>query len=294
MPTWRFDRIAQYLMSEHDLTRAHIAAPHVLEAWLARDAYHWRGVFLSLGIGAIVPLLGYLVLGWPAKLLFVALTLDAVVLWLCEALKGVLAYRRVAEERAHHDEAADVLAVIEGLDRPRLPPNRDLFAATPKARLYRSAVPPREENAMMPWYLLIFGTFFTAMFLLLVVWTVPAAAPWLLAGVAVRIGVSALRTIRANRDSGSRPELLSEASLPTMTLMLSLYPAFVLLSVAKVDLRAYDPRLVSGLVLGLYFVVAASLAWRGWRRVNAVSATLRAFIARDRAQMQARVRQING
>jgi len=98
MLNWRFDRIAQYLMSERDVTRAHIASPHVLEAWEALDAHHWRGVFLSLGIGAVVPLLGYLVLGWSANLLLLALalaltlTLDAVVLWFCEAMKGVLAH----------------------------------------------------------------------------------------------------------------------------------------------------------------------------------------------------------
>jgi len=294
MLTWRLDRIAQVLMTERDVTRAHIAAPHVLKAWEARDAHHWRGVFLSLGVGAVVPLLGCLVLGWSPKLLVLALTLDVVVLWFCEALKGVLAYRRVAEERAHHDEAADVLAVIDGLERPRLPPNRDLFAPTPKGRLYMSVVPPREENTIMPWYWLIFALFFAGVFLLLIALTVPAAAPWLLGGAALRIGVSALRTIRASRDSASRPELLSEASLPTMTLMLSLYPAFLMLSATNIDLRDYDPRLVGGLVLGLYFVVAASLAWRGWGRVNAAAAALRAFIARDRMHMQARVRQING
>ena len=92
MLNWRFDRIAQYLMSERDVTRAHSASPHVLEAWEARDAHHWRGVFLSLGIGAVVPLLGYLVLGWSANLLLLALTLDAVVLRFCEAMKGVLAH----------------------------------------------------------------------------------------------------------------------------------------------------------------------------------------------------------
>jgi len=36
------------------------------------------------------------------------------------------------------------------------------------------------------------------------------------------------------------------------------------------------------------------LAWRGFGRVNAAAAALRAFIARDRAQLQARVRAING
>jgi len=96
----------------------------------------------------------------------------------------------------------------------------------------------------------------------------------------VRIGVSALRTVRASRDSASRPELLSEASLPTMTLILSLYPAFRLLSATKIDVRHDDPRLVGGLVPGRYFVVATSLAWRGWGRVNAAAAALGAFIAR--------------
>lgn len=144
------------------------------------------------------------------------------------------------------------------------------------------------DVAMLSWYFLISGAFFTGVFLLLVWRTVPAAATWLLAGVAARIGVCALRTVRASRDSASRPELLSEASLPTMTLMLSLYPAFVLLSFTKIDLRNYDPRLVGGLVLGLYFVVAASLAWRGWGRVNAAAAALRAFIACGRAPHSSR------
>lgn len=294
MPTWRLDRLAVGLLTEQDVLRAHIAAPHVLASWEARDARHWRGVFLGLGLGAVLPLAGCLLLDWPPGVLVVALTLDVVALWLGEALKGALAYLRVAEERTHHEEAADVLAVIEGLERPTLPPRRDLLAPRPRARLHVSRAAPREDNPLAPWLGLLVGGFFAGVCGLIVAWMLPAAAPWLLGAATLRLGITALRALRARRDSASRPELLGEAALPTVALMLSLYPAFILIETLDIDLRAYDARTTGALVLGGYFLVAGALAWRGWARVQAAGAALRAFIARDREQMLERVRQVNG
>lgn len=42
------------LLTELEVTRAHIAAPHVLAAWEARDAYYWRRVHLGFLVGAAV------------------------------------------------------------------------------------------------------------------------------------------------------------------------------------------------------------------------------------------------
>jgi len=64
------------LLTELDVTRAQIAAPHVLAAWEARDAYYWRRVHLGFLVGAAVLLVGCVALQWSVAVVLVAIVLD--------------------------------------------------------------------------------------------------------------------------------------------------------------------------------------------------------------------------
>lgn len=116
------------LLEDYDVTRAHMAAPYVLAEWEKRGARYWRGAFLNPFVGAIIPLLGCLAFGWPSGLVLLALTVDVAMLWICDIAKMMLAPSCVEEERAHHDEAGDVLAVIHALN------SRDVIRDLPLAR----------------------------------------------------------------------------------------------------------------------------------------------------------------
>jgi hypothetical protein len=296
MLSWGFNRMALRLLDQHDVARAHIAAPHVLEAWETRGVRYWRSAFLSPFVGAIVPLVGCVVLGWTPGLVLLALTVDVATLWLGEVMKTLLARSRVDEERAHHHEAGDVLAVIHALERPRLPTHRDLLAQapTPRRRLYVSALPstmhdPSDRPGFIGITLLWVG-----LFALLVAMTQPELAPWLLASAALRLSVSVLRTLRARRDPGPRPELLSEAGIPTAALLLALYPSVLLMMKLSIDIGTIGRQNLALLLLGLHLLVAGGLATLGLRRIRRATTELRAFVARDLEQLNQRVRQING
>jgi hypothetical protein len=294
MLTWCISHLAARLLEQRDVARARIAAPHVLGEWEARGSRFWRGAFVSPFVGAIVPLVGCLVLGWTPGLVLLALTADVAVLWVCDAVKRLLARSRVDEERAHHDEAGDVLAVIHALRRPRLPLGRDLLARTPRRRLYVSALPshldrPQDRQALIgvTFFLFVLFAFFVAM-------TSAHAVPLLLAGATLRLGVCVLRTMRARRDSGPRPDLLPEAGIPTLSLMLALYPAFVVLAGLDIDTSAIGSQGLALCALSLHLVVAGVISALGIRYVHRATTELRAFVARDPTQLEERLRRING
>ena len=294
MFAWGLGRLTVRLLEEHDVTRAHIAAPHVLAAWQAHDARYWRSTFFSLALGAAVPLLGCLLLGWTPGVMLAALTADVMALWLCDGLKQVLASHRVEEERAHQAEAYDVLAVIRALERPRRPTQRDLLAPAPRPQLYLSVA---AGGAMSSWdRKVMYGLalFLMSLVALVIAVSVPAAAPWLFAAAVLRVGLSALRTLRARRDSGPRPDLLPESGIPTMALYLAVYPAVMFCLVFDVKFREFEAQGLALVMLGLHVAIAGWLAWLGVRRVRRTEEDLRAFAARDREQLRARVRQVNG
>jgi hypothetical protein len=292
---WSLDRAREErLLSEHDVTRAHIAAPHLLIAWETRDARHWRRTFWNLLLGAAIPLLGCLLLQWPPTTLLVALLLDLQVLWLGDALKPLLAPRRAREERAHEDEAADVMAVVEALRRPRQPVGRDLLAAAPQAGFYVGRLRERFDP---PWVramgALLLATL-PVLSLIGVWWLAPDAFPWLLAGATLRLGGSALSTLRAGRDPGPRAELLAEADTPTLALLAVWFPALLVAPLVERWAASLEPQSLALLLLLAYLLAAAGVAALGLRRVRRFAADLRAFIARDREQLRQRVRQVNG
>lgn len=294
MLTWIVKHLASRPLEPHDVTRAHLAAPHVLEAWQTRTARHWRNAFLGPVIGSLVPLAGCLVLGWTPGMVLLALTTDVATLWLCDAMKWVLARSRVEEERAHHQEAGDVLAVIHALRRPRLPTQRDLLARSPRPQLLLSALPSQLDPASDRPVWIGMTLFATLLFGFLVARTAPDVAPWLAVAALLRLAVCAIRTRQARRDAGPRPDLLPEAGIPTAVLCLALYPSFLILAELNPELAPFGRESLALLLLGLHLAVAAGLGMLGLRRIGLATKELREFVARDLVQLQQRVRQING
>ena len=290
---WGLGKLRTRLLEEHDVVRAHLAAPMVLAEWEARGARHWRRAFLTPVTGTVMPLVGCLLLEWSPGLVLLALTVDVAMLWLCDAAKGLLARSRVDEERAHLDEAGDVLAVIDALHEPRLPSNRDLLAPMPRRRLYLAALPSTlHDPSDRPLFIGV-TLMFCVLFGAIIVIVAGKAWPWLVAGAALRFGFSTLLTLRASRDAGPRPELLPEAGIPTATLFLALYPSFLVLAGLDLDLTAIGRHNLALILIGLHLLVASGIAMLAIRRIRRATVQLRAFVGRDLAQLKQRVRQIN-
>ena len=169
-----------------------------------------------------------------------------------------------------------------------------MFEATPQRRYYVGQLPPRFDP---PWVHAI-GTLLLGVLVVLTLfglwWGLPDAFPWLLAGATIRLGGSALTTLRASRDPGPRAELLSEADTATLALVAVMFPALLVASLAERWVEALEPQLLALLLLLLYLFASAGVAALGLRRVRRFAAELRAFIARDREQLRERVRRING
>ncbi len=294
MLAWGVGGFASRLLEERDVARAHIAVPYVLSEWETRGVRYWRSAFLSPFVGAIVPLVGCVVLGWTPGLVLLALTVDVAMLWVCDAAKTLLAGSRMDEERAHLDDAGDVLAVIRALERPRLPAHRDLLAPTPRRKLYVSGMPSDLHNPSDARVLIGVVLFCLVLFGIGIVVIFPHVVPWLLAGAALRVGVSVWRTLRARRETGPRPELLPEAGIPTFALALALYPSFLFLASFNVSTGAIGNQGLALILLGSHLSVAGIVATLALHRIHRATAQLRAFAARDLEQLKQRVRQING
>lgn len=286
------------LLTEIDVTRAHIAAPYVLAAWEARDANYWRRVYLGFLVGAAVPLVGCFALQWSVAVVLAAIVLDVFVQWTCDFLKPVLAYDRVQQEQAHADEAAEVEAVIDALRRRRTPPllGRDILSAAPKAGFYvhpRSSDPGARASVFVLALIPILFATLVGMLLLGTYFFLPDAFPWLLLGTLIRIGYSMLVTIRAGNDTAWRPELLPEATLPSIAMSALMLPGVLLFEIAEDSVKSIDPNTLGVVALVLYFLIVVVLSGFGLRGVREFVADLRAFIARDREQLKRQVRQVN-
>lgn len=122
---------------------------------------------------------------------------------------------------------------------------------------------------------------------------IPDAFPWLLMGTLIRIGYSMLVTIRARNDTAWRPELLSEAALPSLAMSATLFPGILLFEIAEDWTKSLDPNTLGLVALVLYFLIVVVLTRLGLRNVWEFAADLRAFIARDREQLKRQVRQVN-
>lgn len=294
MLTWIVKHLASRPLEEVDVTRAHLAAPHVLAPWETRGEHHWGAAFLSPLLGALVPLTGCLVLGWTPGLVLLALTADVAALWLCDSVKWLLARVRVEEERAQHDEAGDVLAVIHALCTPRRPTNRDLLASSPQPRLHVSPLPSHIDPASDRPVMIGMTLFVVVLFAFLVAMTMPDVAPWLAAAAALRLAVCIFRTLRARHDPGPRLDLLPEAGIRTAALFLALYPSALVLLKLEPDLAAIGRENLALLLLGLHLVVAMGVAALGLHRIRRATEHMREFAASDLDPMKQRVRQING
>ena len=290
-PSRRPDR----LLTETDVARAHIAAPHVLAAWQTRDAHYWRRASLGFLIGAAVPVFGYFALHWPIVAILLALLLDVLAVWICDALKLILAQHRAQEELAHILEAAGIMAVIRALQRPRQPRHRDLLAPPLRAALYLIPSDPGQDWGRLRGFaalalIVVVGLLTSLLFRLFDA----SDLLLLLAGVLLRIGWSAALTIRARNDTASRPELLPEWIAPTMALLALALLLTMLYNAGIIPaLKLHEPSPLGGLVLLLHFLIVALLSWLGQHQVRVLVDSLRTFAARDREQLKQRVRQIN-
>lgn len=294
MLTWALKPLARRPLEAGDVTRAHLAAPQVLESWQARTARHGQSAFLGPALGAVVPLIGCFVLGWTPGVVWLALAADVVTLWLCDAVKWMLARDRVRAERAQHDQAGDVLAVIDALRTPRLPRRRDRLESPLKPQWLLSSLPssllaPSERPAGVA--AIVFGVL---VFWVVIAATLPHLVPWLACAAALRLLVCVIRTRRARRDPGSRPELLPEAGVPTLVLCLALYGSFLILTKFDPDPALIGSDDLAALILGLHLVIAIAVGMLGWRRIRGATTALRRFAAQDRVSLTQRVRQING
>jgi hypothetical protein len=295
MLTWSLDRLDdERPLTEHDVARAHIAAPHVLASWEARDAAYWRSVFLGLMVGATFPVLGCVVLGWTSGPLLLVVVLDVLVLVFCDAIKGLLAAQRAAQERAHQDEAAEVLAVIAALRRPRRPRHPDLFAERARPQYYLGLRRPRVDLPWTRWAATLFAGMFLALFFVVIGTWFHELFHWFVAAALFRTGISVFRTVRARRISAWRPELLPESPAPFVALGAVCFIGYIAFEVAGDWMLSLPPQGLGFMTLCLYFAVVLALAWVGMRQVRSVATTLRDFAARDRESLKLKVRQVNG
>lgn len=288
---WIESRDPDRLLTEHDVVRAHIAAPHVLAVWQRRDAHFWRLTAWHFAIGAAIPAIGCFLLGWSVSEALLALGLDLAALWVADALKPLLAYRRVREEKEHRIEAAMIKAVIEAMRRRRYPSllQRDVFGPRPFSGYYLSAPVPEEAAPVMRWYLLGIALLLLALGLFLVASQSPPLLPWVVLGAGLRLASTVAVTRSARRDPSSRPELLAQSTLPSLVFSATLL-AMAMLHELRVPLTASQS---AHLTLLFYTLGTMSASWRGWNNLHRFTAMLQGFIARDREALVESVRQAN-
>jgi hypothetical protein len=295
---WTEGQQPERLLAEHDLIRAHIAAPHVLATWQARDAAHWRRASIGLLIGAAIPLFGCFVLQWSIATVLAAIVMDVYALWICDVLKGMLAPQRTREEHANLEEAADVRQVMRALLRTRRPSalQRDLLAAAPRVGYYftppGAGVDPRLHGiawVLLLLLLMLLGLCFIAAFHFL-----PTAWPWLLLGVVLRIGGSIVSTLWARRSPDPAPTLLLEAPGPMLAFGGVAMICVLLMKVGGNAITSLPQAWLGSAVLILYFLFALTISQWSLQNVRAFVADLRHFIAQDREQLRDRVQRVNG
>lgn len=294
---WPGSREPERLLDEHDLIRAHIAAPHVLATWQARDAAHWQRAALSLSIGAAIPLFGCFVLQWPIATVIVALALDVIAVGACDVLKGLLAPQRARQEQAHLEEAADVREVMTALVRPRRPSSlqRDLLSAPAHVGYYYA--PPAHSQAMpvalIGLILFLIGGLLS-LGIIAAVHFLPGAWPWLLFGLVLRFAGSILSTLRARRSPDPAPVLLAESLAPMLAFAATMLVCLVLMKTGGSAITSLPPAWIGGGILAIYFGCTLAVSQWSLGNVREFSIGLRNFIAQDREQLRARVRRVNG
>ena len=290
-------REAERLLDEHDLIRAHIVAPGVLATWQASDAGYWRRAAIGLAIGAAIPVFGFLMLDWSVATLCAAILLDAVALGIGDLLKGILAPQRVRQEREHLEEAAYVREVMDSLRRPRRPSRmqRDLLAAPPRVGYWFAPLKPIDPAlASLAWIMLVLVIGLLALGLVAVAHLLPAALPWLLLGVVLRICGSIVSTLRAARRSDSQPVLLPESPGPMLAIgIVGMFFALAL-EFAGPAVTSLPPLWSGGVFLVLYFLVALAIGRVTLESLRRFARDLRHFIAQDRDGLRERLLRVNG
>lgn len=290
------------LLTERDVSAAHIAAPHVLAQWRSGDAREWRHLWFTLAIGTAFPLFGYFAFDWPPALVAIYLLFDIGVLAFCDGLMLRLDGARVMQERAHLDEALLIRAVIDGLRRPRKVPlaQRDVLAAPASPRYYLVEPPPR-DGLVAEWF--VVGIILLAVSLVSsLAWTyytLRAATPsfaelaLLILGAIVRLVVRGVEIRHLRNDPSPHPEVMSQAAMPAGALMI----AWTLLAGLYEWFRDLGsptrPDVVIALLLSLYVVAASGLALIGIANVRHLMREMKAFAAQDREQLRQRVRRVN-
>jgi hypothetical protein len=290
------------LLTEHDVTAAHIAAPHLATLWQASNGRRWRRLSFSLVFGSLLPLVGYLALQWPPSLAMFALVLDSVMLVVCDVLKLLLARQRVREEREHLDEANTVRMVIESLQRPQRPWFKDRDPDDVGLR-FRIGVIPRNHFAR-DWAFILCMAFPLVMLSTLAVETAlldpddpvaPIDLVLLLAGTLIRLGICIVDTLRLRSDPTPRPELLSQSIIPLAALLITT-PATLLVVwlIETLGIASANDQPVVAIFLSLYFAIGTVFGAIGVANVRRLVRTFDAFTARDREQLRERVRRVNG
>lgn len=294
---WPQSREPERLLTEHDLLRAHIAAAHVLAAWQARDAEHWRRAAIGWLIGAVIPLVGCFVLHWPIATVIVALALDIPALWACDVLKALLAPQRANQEQAHLAEAAEVREVMTSLRRPRKPAasQRDLLAATPRVGYYYS--PPGAAGQLPPglaWVLLLLLGGLLALGLVSAHHFLPGTPPWLVLGLGLRFAASFLSTWHARRRVDPAPVLLPEAPAPMLAFGVTLMSGLLLTKTGGDAITSLPSTWIGAGVLVLHFLVVFAVSRWALGNVRNFVTDLRRFVAQDRESLRERVLRVNG
>lgn len=294
---WPQSGETERLLSQHDLIRAHIAAPDLLATWLARDAAHWRRTATGWLIGAAIPLLGCFVLHWPIETVLVALALDLPALAACDVLKRILAPQRASQEQAHLDEASEVRAVMTALQRPRQPSilQRDLTAAAPRVGYYHA--PPATARSIpvgMVWLLLFLIGLLMSLGLVATAHFLPAALPWIVTGIVLRLGGSILTTLRARRHVDPAPVLLAESPGPMVAFSVTMMCCVLLMNIGGDAVTSLPSAWIGAGILVLHFLAVLAVSRWSLGNVRHFATDLRRFAAQDRDALCERLLRVNG
>ena len=104
-------------LSEHDVVRAHIAAPGFLAETRSRQRAFWRRRAFDLLLSGTVPVIGF-AFGWPLLWILLALMTDVAGHWLADTLRLYLRPQALTDEIDHALDGERTLATIESLRVP--------------------------------------------------------------------------------------------------------------------------------------------------------------------------------